>query len=89
MLRFLVNNRFVVQITTENQPPNAAEDWATRLDLSRLTQIKPSGATTIPRPVIISRFDELNPKKNRSYPLHWMTAEEVETESRRDAGESD
>ncbi len=75
-----VKRRFLVQIETRNQPANAALAWLKRIDLRRLAAVPDSGSRQLPRPIIVSRIDELEPKNNSSSQLYYANDSEMHPE---------
>lgn len=71
ILTVLVKSRFRVQIQTENQPARITEAFLRLVDLNRIAALSDAGADKLPNPVTIISVDELDPKKNSSYQLHW------------------
>jgi hypothetical protein len=67
LLTMSINNRFKVQLTTENQPVNSAKAWAATLDINKLNESARASKTlaTLPNEVPIELVDELNPNNNR------------------------
>ena len=63
-LRVSVRGRFIVEVETENQPPNTSQAWLKVFDFRRVGSIPDSGSTQLPKPLTIQSVDELNPKNN-------------------------
>jgi hypothetical protein len=76
ILNVLIKGRFIVQIRTDNQKPNSSESWLKLFDIGRIAALPDSGDEKIPQPVTIITIDELDPKKNTSYPLIWASEEQ-------------
>lgn len=70
-LRISVRGRFIVEVETENQPPNAGQTWLQLFDFKRISDIPDSGATELPRPINIQTIDELRPALNSTSTLFW------------------
>jgi hypothetical protein len=75
-LSVLIKGRFIVQIRTDNQKPNSTESWFKLFDSAKVSAVPDAGADRIPQPATIIAIDELDPKKNTSYPLMWSSAED-------------
>lgn len=74
ILNILVKNRYLFEIRAANlEDEKVLRKYAESIDLKKLAAAPDSGVSHITNPVILSRVDELNPKKNRSYPLFWST----------------
>jgi hypothetical protein len=82
-LRILVKARFVVEIETGNQVPNATMMWAKLFDFSRLNSIPDNGIETLSNPVTVVSIDEMNPKANSSYQVSWSTQEDLDAARKR------
>jgi hypothetical protein len=82
-LRVLVKGRFVVEVETHNQPPNAAIAWARQFDIPKITGTSDSIVAKLPNPVTVVSIDELNPKANSSYQVNWSTQEDLDAARRR------
>ena len=76
-LVMFVKRRFLVQIEVQNQPVNAVLSWLKQIDLRRLAAVPDSGSTQLPRPIIVSRIDELEPKNNSSSQLYYANDNEM------------
>jgi hypothetical protein len=70
-LRIVVKRRFIVQIETVNQAPNSVMNWLKLFDLPRLSTVPDSGSTALPKPIRITKIDELNPRNNSTSDLFW------------------
>jgi hypothetical protein len=82
-LRILIKARFVVEVETRNQPPNATIAWAKQFDFSRLNSVPDSGIEKLSNPVTVFSIDELNPKANSSYQVSWSTQEDLDAARKR------
>jgi hypothetical protein len=82
-MRVLVKGRFVVEVETHNQPPNAAMAWLGQFDFMRINSIPDSGPEKLPNPVTVVSIDELNPKANGSYQVSWSTQADLDAARRR------
>ncbi len=81
-LRISVKRRFVVQVDALNQPANSVTNWAKLVDFVKLAQIPDSGAEQLPKPIVITTVDELDPRKNSTSKMQWMSDAEIEAASR-------
>jgi hypothetical protein len=70
-LKVSVRGRFIVEIEVQHQPPKSELSWLGLIDLRKLGALPDSGSEKLPKPIIISTVDELNPKKNATSELHW------------------
>jgi len=70
-LRVSVRGRFIVEVETENQPPNTSQAWLKLFDFRRVSSIPDSGSTQLPKPLTIQSVDELTPKNNTTSQLYW------------------
>ncbi len=77
-----VKRRFLVQIETQNQPANSALAWLKRVDLRHIAAVPDSGSTQLPRPITVSRIDELEPKNNSSSQLYYANDNEMHPPAR-------
>ena len=66
-LSMWIHRRFVLKITTTQQPPNSTKAWAQQIDLIKLGAVPNTGSRELPRPIVISFVDELNPKANNTF----------------------
>lgn len=82
-LRILVKARFVIEVETHNQAPNAAISWAKVCDFNRLTSLPETGIEKLANPVTVRSIDELNPKLNSSYQVSWSTQEDLDAARKR------
>jgi len=82
-LRILVRNRFVIEVETHNQPPNAAISWAHQFDVAKINAVPDSVVQKLPNPVTVVSIDELNPKANSSYQVSWSTQDDLDAARRR------
>lgn len=82
-LRILFKARFIVEVETHNQAPNAALGWAKIFDFGRLNSVPDSGAETLANPVTVMSIDELNPKANGSYQVSWSTQADLDAARKR------
>lgn len=70
-LRLSVRGRFIVEIETENQPSNTAQSWLRVIDFQQVNRIPDASATILPKPIHITKIDEMNPKNNSISDLFW------------------
>lgn len=70
-LKVSVRGRFVVEIEVQHQPARSELSWVGVIDFRKLEALPDSGSEKLPKPIIISTVDELNPKKNATSELHW------------------
>jgi hypothetical protein len=70
-LRVSVRGRFIVEVETDNQRPNSGQAWLQYLDFRRVSAIPDSGASQLPKPIIIENVDELQPARNSSSQVYW------------------
>jgi hypothetical protein len=70
-LRVSVRGRFIVEVETENQPTNSGQQWLQLVDFRRVSAIPDSGATQLPKPIVVENVDELRPANNSSAQIHW------------------
>jgi hypothetical protein len=70
-LRLSVHGRFIVELETNNQPANSALSWLQIVDFKRLAGLPDSSPTNLPKPIHITRIDEMNPKNNATSDLFW------------------
>jgi hypothetical protein len=82
-LRILVKGRFVIEVETHNQAPNAAIAWARQFDVTKISAIPDSVVAKLPNPVTVVSIDELNPKANSSYQVNWSTQEDLDAARKR------
>ncbi|MEY2480535.1 MAG: hypothetical protein QOI04_1462 [Verrucomicrobiota bacterium] len=82
-LRILIKARFIVEVETHNQAPNAAMLWAKQFDFSRLNSIPDAGVEKLANPLTVFSIDELNPKANSSYQVSWSTQEDLDAARKR------
>ena len=82
-LRILIKARFIVEIETRNQAPNACMSWVSQFNFSQLNALPDSGIEKVPNPVTVVSIDELNPKANGSYQVNWSTQEDLDAARRR------
>jgi hypothetical protein len=82
-IRVLVKGRFVVEVETHNQAPNAVTSWLGQFDFPRINSIPDSGAEKLPNPVTVASIDELNPKANGSYQVSWSTQADLDAARKR------
>jgi hypothetical protein len=82
-LRILVKSRFVIEVQTHNQAPNASIAWARLFDIRKINDIPDSVVTSLPNPVTVVSLDEVNPKANSSYQVNWSTQEDLDAARRR------
>lgn len=82
-LRILIKARFVVEVETHNQAPNAAMLWARQFDFSRLNSIPDTGIEKLSNPVTVVSIDEMNPKANSSYQVSWSTQDDLDAARKR------
>jgi hypothetical protein len=82
-LRILIKARFVVEVETRNQAPNAAISWAKLFDFSRLNSIPDAGIEKLSNPVTVVSIDEMNPKANSSYQVSWSTQADLDAARKR------
>lgn len=77
-LRMLLKGRFVIEVETHNQQPNAALVWMRQFDIPRISGTPDLPAGKLPNPVTVVSIDELNPKLNSSYQLNWSTQADLD-----------
>ncbi len=82
-LRILLKARFVVEVETHNQPPNACMLWIRQFNFSQLSALPDSGDEKLPNPVTVVSIDELNPKANGSYQVSWSTQGDLDAARQR------
>jgi hypothetical protein len=82
-LRILIKARFIVEVETHNQAPNATMSWARIFDFSRVNSLPDSGVETLSNPVTVVSIDELNPKANSSYQVSWSTQADLDSARKR------
>ena len=70
-LRISVRGRFIVEFETDNQPPNSAQSWLQIVDFKRINGLPDSSLTNLPKPIHITKIDEMNPKNNSTSDLYW------------------
>jgi hypothetical protein len=70
-VRISIRGRFIVEIETENQPANSSQSWLQIINFPQLSRFPDSSATTLPRPIHITKIDEMNPKNNSTTDLFW------------------
>lgn len=70
-LRISVRGRFIVEIETDNQPPDSGKNWLQFVDFRRVAGIADSSSSELPKPIVIQNIDELHPTKNSSSQLNW------------------
>lgn len=78
----LMKRRFLVQIEVHNQPANAVLSWLKQVDLRRIAAVPDNGSTQLPRPIVVSRIDELEPKNNSSSQLYYANDSEMHPPAR-------
>lgn len=77
----LVNDRFIVEIISENQPMKFTKEWLKRIDFAQLSRIKKGPVVGLPEIVEVRKIDELKKDKNRSYEVALVSGEEVDKAS--------
>ena len=70
-LRVSVRGRFIVEVETDNQLSNSGQAWLQFFDFRKISAIPDSGASQLPKPIIVSNVDELHPANNSSSQIHW------------------
>jgi hypothetical protein len=70
-LRIAIKHRFIIQIETMNQPSNSVTNWVNLFDLARLVGVPDSGSTALPKPIRITKIDEINPRNSSTSDLLW------------------
>lgn len=82
-LRISVKRRFVVQVDALNQHANAAVSWAKTIDLAKLSLLPDASPDKLPKPIVLNFIDEINPSKNMTSKLQWMSDEEMEAAAKK------
>jgi hypothetical protein len=82
-LRILINARFVVEVETRNQAPDASMLWVRQFNLSQLSALPDSSTEKLPNPVTVVSIDELNPRANGSYQVSWSTQGDLDAARQR------
>lgn len=82
-LRVLVNNRYIVQIDAQNQPPNSVQRWLQLIDLAKIAALPLDGEEILPRPYTVVKIDEVNPKNSSVSKVTFATQEEADKTARR------
>ena len=72
----LVKRRFMIEVHAENVLDKDVQSYLLGVDYKRLLAIPDTGPNQVPQPVIVSRVDELNPAKSKTYPVFWSTDEQ-------------
>ncbi len=83
-VELLVEGRFRVEITLENQPPRFIQEWLRRLDLRALAGIPAGEKIPLPEEIRILQIDQLEPRKNRAYLLATTSDARLATEFEED-----
>jgi hypothetical protein len=70
-LRISVRGRFIVEIETDNQPPNSTQSWIPVFDFRQISSIPDTAPSQLPKPIVVEKLDELHPANNSSSQLMW------------------
>ena len=76
----MVAERFLVELRLKNQPQQNLRDWCRHLDFSVLTKIPDTEVIPLPPEVLMIKFDQMNPKKNKGYMMATTSEAELEQE---------
>lgn len=81
----LVADRFLVRILCENQPRRFLREWVGHLRLRGLTRLPKTEVVALPEVVTVTRIDELDPSRNRTYELGTASGAIADREGAEDA----
>jgi len=70
-LRVSLRGRFIVEVETDNQPPNSGQAWLQYFDGRKISSIADSNASQLSNPIVIETVDEIHPERNSSSQVHW------------------
>jgi hypothetical protein len=79
-LRVSIRGRFIVEVETDNQKPDAGKAWLQSIDFRRIASLPDNGSTDLPKPLVIQTVDELRPANNSTSQLHWAGPPSGDTE---------
>ncbi len=87
-LELLVNNRFLVKLSCKNQPRRFAKQWLRRIDFQQLERVRDTQVVPLPETITVTKIDEMDKEKSRSYQLATASGAQVDEENAADAEES-
>ncbi len=76
-LQILVEGRFLVEYLYKHMGRDDLKPWIEKADFGRIAAV-PDGGKRLTRVVEVTRIDQMNPRRNRSYPLSITTTAEIE-----------